>query len=66
MRRTIVHSHPVSLILRVTLLHMIVMGDNSVFNSNETRSRVLVLLPGRKGDFLFPFGKERTGAAGNS
>ncbi|XP_078335729.1 atrial natriuretic peptide receptor 1-like [Crassostrea virginica] len=63
MRRTIVHSHPVSLILRVTLLHMIVMGDNSVFNSNETRSRVLVLLPGRKGDFLFPFGKERTGAA---
>jgi hypothetical protein len=34
--------------------------------NNDTVALVLVLLPGRKGNFLFPFGQERAGAAGKA
>ncbi|XP_052716060.1 atrial natriuretic peptide receptor 1-like isoform X1 [Crassostrea angulata] len=43
---------------------MLLLGDCSLNGqTSESSTRILVLLPGRKGNFLFPFGKERAGAA---
>jgi len=48
--------------IKLKLIFLLLFKSVCVISNNSTN--ILVLLPGRRGNFYFPFGMERAGAAG--